>query len=138
MRTGAPLLATSACPARRWRFGFAAPREVRDATRHRHEFARHHHDRHGVLLGPDLGDHLHAPQLKPRGILHDDLRRAAQLLGRFELGLGLDEAGPLLAQRLGLLRDRALHRFRDLAWYRPNRNTTARWYWSAMRSPKMM
>ena len=78
------------------------------------ELARHHDDRHGVLLGADFGEHLHAAQLESGRSLHDDLGSLAQLLGRFELGLGLDEARALLAQRFGLLRHRALHRLRDL------------------------
>ncbi len=47
--------------------------EVGEAPRQRDELAGHHDDGHGVLLGAHLGDHLHAPQLQRRGVLHDDL-----------------------------------------------------------------
>jgi hypothetical protein len=72
-------------------------RPLRDGN----ELAWHHDDRHGVLFGADLGGHLHAAQLQARRILHDDLRRAAQLFSRFEFRLRLDQARTLLAKRLG-------------------------------------
>src|SRR5438309_2183472 len=89
-------------------------RDLADGARHAHELARHHDDGHGILLGADLGDHLHAPQLESSRILHDDLGCAAQLLGGLELGLRLDQARALLTQRFRLLRHGALHRFGNL------------------------
>ena len=63
--------------------------ELTDTSCHRDEFARHHDDRHSVLLRADLGDHLHAPQFESGRILHNDLSSIAQLLGGVEFGLGL-------------------------------------------------
>src|SRR5215469_9787983 len=65
--------------------------ELGDAARRGDEFARHHDDRHRVLLGADLGDHLHPAQFEAGRVLHNHFRRLAQLLGGVELGFGLDQ-----------------------------------------------
>ncbi len=98
------------CPAR----SGLRRRELGQCAGRRDELARHHDDRHGVLLRADFGDHLHSPQFEPRRALHDRLRRLAQKIGGIEFGLSLDLPRPLLPQCLGLLRHRPLHALGDL------------------------
>ena len=73
-----------------------------DRARGFDELARHHHDRHRVLLGADFGQHLHAAQFERCGRVHDLVGGFAQLARGFHLGLGLDDAAALFAQALRL------------------------------------
>src|SRR5215468_9169882 len=91
-----------------------AVEEARDAVGEVHEVRRHQHDRGRVLLRPDLGDHLHAPELERQRLLAHLAGAVGQLLRRLLLALGLDDARALLAHRLGLSRHRPLHGLWDL------------------------
>src|SRR5262249_14721788 len=91
-----------------------AVEEARDAVGEVHEVRRHQHDRGRVLLRPDLGDHLHAPELERQRLLAYLAGAVGELLRRLLLALGLDDARALLAHRLGLARHRPLHGLWDL------------------------
>ena len=60
-----------------------------------------------VLLGPDLGERLEIAELEGRRVLADDRRSFAQLGGRLELALGMDDLGAAFPfpTRTVLLRD---------------------------------
>src|SRR5579862_6817812 len=60
-------------------------RALRESAGGGDELARHHHHRHRVLLGADLGEHLHAAQFERGGGAHDLVRGLAQLDRGLEL-----------------------------------------------------
>src|SRR5215472_13981672 len=85
-----------------------------EALRERHDIRRDHEHRGAVVLGTDLGDHLHAPQLHRHGIVDHLLGGLAQFPRRLELRFRLDDARAFLADRLRLHGHHLLHRLRQL------------------------
>ena len=74
----------------------------------------HREDDRRVLLGGDLDERLQVAQVQRDRLRVERARRLGQLLARLELARGVDDLGPLLALRLGLLRHRPLHLLRQV------------------------
>ena len=75
---------------------------------------RHREDNGGVLFGADLGQGLQVAQLHGGRNAGKDLRGVDERLRSLELSLGMDDLGPPVALRLGLLGDGAHHVVRQL------------------------